>query len=104
MVALPQHKMTVDEFLVWSERTPGRFELHEGQVVVMQSERLGHVRTKDRVKGVLSRALIATGKDSLCEAVADGATVRIDDDTAYEPDALVISDRDCRMTSSKSPM
>jgi Uma2 family endonuclease len=89
MVALPKQKMSVDEFLVWSEGTPGRYELYDGQVVVMQSERLGHIRFKDRAKSTLTRALLAAGKESTCEAVADGATVRIDDETAYEPDALV---------------
>ncbi len=89
MVALPKHKMTVDEFLVWSERTPGRYELFDGQVIVMQSERVGHIRFKDRAKAALTRALVAAGKDASCEALADGATVRIDDATAYEPDALI---------------
>jgi Uma2 family endonuclease len=89
MVALPKHKMTVDEFLVWSERTPGRYELLDGQVVVMQAERVGHIRFKDRAKNALARALGVAGKDASCEALADGATVRIDDETAYEPDALV---------------
>ena len=36
MLSLPKHKMTVDEFLAWSEGLPkeaGRFELRDGEVI-----------------------------------------------------------------------
>ncbi len=37
MIALPKHKMTADEFLVWAESLPkeaGKFELWDGEVIV----------------------------------------------------------------------
>ena len=39
MTALPKHKMTVDEFLLWSEAQPkqaGRFELWDGEIIEKQ--------------------------------------------------------------------
>ena len=67
---LKQQRMTVDEFIPWAMAQPrGRYELIDGEVVMMGPERLIHVRA--------------------CEAMGDGVTVRIDERTAYEPDALV---------------
>ncbi len=81
-------RMTVDEFISWCETQPkGRYELHDGVVVSMSPERLGHIRMKVEAIFALRQAVRAAGL--LCEAVGDGATVRIDNATAYEPDALV---------------
>lgn len=85
--AAPDGRMTTDEFLVWAEGRPGRYELIEGQVVAITPERVLHAE----VKFAASRAL----RDSIrsanlpCRAMPDGMTVRIDDHTAFEPDALV---------------
>ncbi len=79
--------MTVDEFLVWAEGRPGRYELNAGEIVAMSPQRARHARVKSRVHRALERAL---DRGSLsCEAFADGMTVRVDKDTVYEPDALV---------------
>jgi Uma2 family endonuclease len=83
--AKPQ--MTVDEFLAWSEENPGRYELSEGEVFAMAAERLGHARTKFAVQLELLRGIGKAGLD--CHMVPDGATVRVSERTAYEPDALV---------------
>lgn len=80
-------RMSADEFLRWSEGRRGRFELAAGRVVAMAPERVAHVRMKARVWRALDDALRVG--DSRCEALTDGATVRIDDATVYEPDALV---------------
>ena len=45
------------------------------------------MRVKVRVCLALERSIEAAGLD--CEALGDGLTVAIDDDTDYEPDALV---------------
>lgn len=87
MSAKPQIAMTVDEFLVWSATVPGRHELVHGEVVAMTPERIGHSRTKFAVQVALEKAIIAHNVP--CQMVPDGATVRIDSETAYEPDALV---------------
>jgi Uma2 family endonuclease len=84
-----RHAMTVDEYLAWaatqSERQ--RTELINGQVVVMPPERIVHSRIKGRIHSALLQAVKAAGLP--CEALPDGPTVRIDEHTAYEPDALV---------------
>lgn len=86
-VALPT-RMTVDEFLVWSERQPkGRYELFDGRVVMQQSERWVHLRIKGEVFAALRSAVRVGG--SSCYVVTDGATVRIDERTSFQPDALV---------------
>jgi len=81
--------MTVDEFLAWQAAQPegARHELVAGEAVAMAPERLAHVRLKMRVWRALADAIAARGLS--CEAFGDGATVRIDDLTAYEPDAVV---------------
>ncbi len=84
-----RHAMTVDEYLAWSEAQSERrrTELINGQIVTMPSERVLHSRVKGRVHVALSRAVRAAGLP--CEALPDGPAVRIDEHTAYEPDALV---------------
>ncbi len=42
---------------------------------------------KARVWAALDRAVTAAGID--CEALGDGVTIEIDEDTDYEPDAVV---------------
>jgi Uma2 family endonuclease len=81
--------MTVDEYLAWSEGQSERrrTELINGQIVTMPSERVVHSRVKGSVHLALSQAIKATGLP--CEALPDGPSVRIDQHTAYEPDALV---------------
>ncbi len=80
--------MTVDEFLPWAEaQERGRYELHDGQVVMMSPERAGHWKTKAAAFIALRQAIKSAGLN--CHAVPDGATVRISERTAFEPDALV---------------
>ena len=53
----------------------------------MSPERAGHARAKGSIYRALGDAIAASGLG--CEAFPDGMTVRIDDSTVYEPDALV---------------
>jgi Uma2 family endonuclease len=81
-------EFTADEFIAWVlEQPEGRFELDNGTIVSMAPERIGHGRAKNRTLRALETAIAASGLG--CEAHPDGATVRIDDRTVYEPDALV---------------
>jgi Uma2 family endonuclease len=83
-----QIEFTADEFIAWAlEQPTGRFELDNGTVVAMAPERVNHGRAKARAWRALDAAIAARGL--ACEALPDGATVRIDDRTVYEPDALV---------------
>ena len=87
MTALPKHKMTVDEYLAWAEGRPGRFELYAGSVYAMTPERAGHAKVKYAVQTALLRAIERSGLP--CHMLPDGMTVRVEQDTAHEPDALV---------------
>ncbi len=79
--------VTVDEFVAWSERQDRcRFELFDGEIV-MQSERAEQWEAKAAIWSALNGAIKRAGSN--CHAVPDGATVRISDDTAFDPGALV---------------
>lgn len=81
-------KLTRQAFRDWAEQQPrGRFERADGQPVAMAPERWVHARLKARVWQALDRAI--RDANLPCEAAPDGMTVEIDDDTDYEPDALV---------------
>jgi Uma2 family endonuclease len=87
MTALPKHRMTVDEYLAWAEGRPGRFELYAGTVYAMTPERAGHADVKYAVQTALLAGIRRAGLP--CHMLPDGMTVRVDADTAHEPDALV---------------
>jgi Uma2 family endonuclease len=87
MTALPNTRMTVDEYLDWAAGQSGRYELRDGFAVAMSPEGAGHAEKKAAVHAALLAAIRARGL--ACYALPDGMTVRIDDLTAYEPDALV---------------
>lgn len=78
--------MTVDRYLAWlAEQPRGRFELVDGQVIAMNARRVEHIETKVAVIIALKRAV----KGTSFHALGDGMAVRIDDQTVYEPDAVV---------------
>lgn len=87
MAALPKQRMTVDEYLAWAEGQPGRYELHNGIVYAMTPERVRHAEVKFSVQKALEAAIRRAGVP--CHMLPDGMTVRIDESTAHEPDALV---------------
>jgi Uma2 family endonuclease len=87
MTALPKTRMTVDEYLSWAEEQPGRYELLDGAVFAMSPEGAGHAERKAAVHAALLAGIRTRGL--ACYALPDGMTVRINEVTAYEPDALV---------------
>jgi Uma2 family endonuclease len=87
MESAPKIQMTVDEFLVWAEGREGRYELYHGQVYAMSPGRSGHAEAKFAVQVALAEAIRKAGLP--CHMLPDGMTVRISNDTAHEPDALV---------------
>jgi Uma2 family endonuclease len=87
MNILTKTPVTVDEYLVWAEGRPGRYELYEGVVYAMMSERAAHAKMKLAIHMAFYAGVRARGLP--CHVMPDGMTVRIDDTTAHEPDALV---------------
>ena len=88
MASAPLKRMTVDEFLVWAETQPERrFELVHGQPIAMSPERARHADGKGRIYIALTAAV--RNASLPCHVLPDGMTVRVDDETAFEPDALV---------------
>jgi len=79
--------MTADEFLLWSEGREGRWELHDGQPVMMAPEQLRHARIKLSAVTALQQAL--TGAGLPCEAFTDGLSIKVDARATFEPDASV---------------
>lgn len=80
-------RLTREEFHRWSKNQRGRFERVGGEPVAMSPERIQHIRIKSRIWAALDRAVRDGGLD--CEALADGVTIEVDEDTDYEPDATV---------------
>ena len=89
MTVLTRARMTVDQFLAWAEGRLGRHELYRGEVYAMSPETAGHAETKAAIHMALLAAIRARGLP--CHVLPDGMTVRIDDSTAFEPDAVVYS-------------
>lgn len=87
MSALPKHRMTVEEYLAWSQGQEGRHELVDGEIFAQAAERVVHARVKG---AVFVAFLAAIRKGGLpCLALPDGVAVRVDDTTVFEPDAQV---------------
>jgi Uma2 family endonuclease len=83
-----QTELTADEFTAWAlEQPEGRFELDNGVVVAMTPERVNHAVAKLNAAVALRNAIGARGLP--CQALPDGMSVRVNDRTVYEPDALV---------------
>jgi len=81
-------EFTADEFIAWAlEQPTGRFELDNGVVVAMAPERANHATAKGNAFVALRNAISARGV--ACQAFPDGMSVRVNDRTVYEPDALV---------------
>lgn len=82
-------RMTVAEYLAWAEAQPEstRTELVGGEIVAMAAERNVHNLVKQQMWLALRDAVRDAGLP--CTVLGDGATVVIDERTAYEPDALV---------------
>ena len=88
MNQLAPQRLTVEEFITWSQaQESGRYELEGGRIIQMAPETLGHIKTKFRVAMTLTSAVANAGLPVF--VLTDGATVRIGPRTAYEPDAMV---------------
>lgn len=96
-IAIPDRRLTVDEFLAWYEALPkeaGRFELWDGRIVEkhggagsMNAERVAHARMKARLARALEDALTRRGLEG--EVLLDGVQVRLPGRRNAEPDVIV---------------
>ncbi|WP_428484522.1 Uma2 family endonuclease [Rhodopila sp.] len=80
-------RLTRQEYHKWTEGQTQRFERVAGEPVAMSPERIQHVRIKNRIWAALDGAIRDADLD--CEALGDGVTIEVDEDTDYEPDAVV---------------
>jgi Uma2 family endonuclease len=82
-------RMSVEEYLAWAETRPEgeRTELVAGEVVLMAPERNRHNLVKTNAVVALRLAVREAGVS--CTVLGDGATVVVDERTAFEPDAVV---------------
>lgn len=87
MPALAKTHMSVDEYLAWAQDHPGRYELFDGEVYAMSPEGARHAEIKFAIQAALDKSIRAHRLP--CQMLPDGMTVRVNHDTAYEPDALV---------------
>jgi Uma2 family endonuclease len=88
MNQLAPQRLTVEEFIAWSQaQQSGRYELEDGRIIQMAPERLGHIK----VKFLVAMALTQSTQNAATPVfvLTDGAIVRIGPKTAYECDALV---------------
>lgn len=84
-----KRRMTVEEYFAWAETQPERprFELYCGEVYAMSPERNRHALTKLAAAIEFVRAIREAGVG--CKVFPDGATVVVDNHSAYEPDLTV---------------
>ncbi len=96
MIALPEHNMSIEEFLAWSERQPkeaGRFELWDGEIIekhgaagTINAQRANHVRMKGKLFLALHAAFAISGLTG--EVFSDGVSVPMPRGRLVEHDAL----------------
>lgn len=101
MNVLAKPRMSVDEFLDWAVGRPGRYELFRGEIIKMSPETVGHAKIKGAVHGALISAIRRSGLP--CHALPDGVLIRIDDTTAYEPDAQIYCGQELSSTALEVP-
>lgn len=80
-------RLSREDFRRWAAEQKCRYERIAGEPVAMSPERIEHVRLKSRVWAALDRDIRTKGLP--CEALGDGVTIEVNDDTDYEPDAVV---------------
>ena len=82
-----RQRLSREEFRRWAAGQKRRYERLAGEPIAMSPERIGHARIKNRIWAALDSAIQIANVP--CEALGDGVTVEIDEDTDYEPDAVV---------------
>lgn len=84
-MGVPQHKLTLAEYLAWEDQQPGRSEFFRGEVFAMVGGRRGH----GRVVANLVRHLGNELDDTPCQAFSENMKVQVADDAVLYPDVFV---------------
>ena len=81
--------MTSDEFIAWAMQQPetSHYELLDGEVIARAPISSAHALPRARIWRRLEEAIEHACLP--CQAYPDGMAVEIDENTVYEPDALV---------------
>lgn len=89
MTAADHRRFTADAFLAWALAQPSgaRYELISGEAIAMAPERAGHALVKHAMARLLEHQV--EHRRLPCEVFPDGMSVRVDDSTVYEPDAIL---------------
>ena len=89
MLDVSPKKMSADEFLAWAQgwAEGERYELDDGELIRMASERARHALAKGEVYAQLRAAIRDAGVQG--QVFPDGMAVVVDERTVYEPDALL---------------
>lgn len=87
-MVLPQHQLTLTEFLAWENAHPDRHEFFRGEVFAMVGGRRAH----GRVVLNLARRLAEQLDGSRCQVFAESMKVQVADDTILYPDVFVTCD------------
>jgi Uma2 family endonuclease len=83
---LTSSRMTSEQCIAWAMDQPKgeHYELYEGEVVRMQSEREAQAYVKSLIGRRLGNAIEEGGLD--CTVYVDSFVIRISEDTSFEPD------------------
>lgn len=88
-MAVPQHKLTLSEFLEWENAQPDRHEFHRGEVFAMVGGRRSHGRVVANLVRHLGNQLDGTP----CQVFSESMKVQVADDTILYPDVFVTCDK-----------
>lgn len=85
---MPQGRLTPEEFLAWQEERDfeGRYELYDGRIFEMQSERNQHAIAK---LVAVSQFVSQLGFNGPCRPYGDGMAVKLPEGSVFEPDAMI---------------
>lgn len=89
MSALPQPKLTLDEFLAWEDSQLEKNEFYRGEVYAM----VGARRIHGRAVGNIARELGNQLKASPCQVFAETMKLQVADDAVLYPDIFVTCDK-----------
>ena len=87
-MALPAHKPTLADYLVWEEAQPERHEFYRGEFFAM----VGGRRINGLVTGNLYAALRQRLQGSPCKAFFESMKLQVADDAIFYPDLFVTCD------------
>lgn len=88
-MAVPQHKLSLNEYLAWENEQPDKNEFYRGEVFAMVGARRAH----GRVVLNLGHALMSRLAGSPGQVFAEGMKLQVADDAVFYPDLMVTCDK-----------